>query len=282
MDIKFDKFEEQIFLNTVLIKNTGSNILGTGFLLQKPTLNGRAKFILFSNKHVFWGEEYQKVADNAENHFEITLHNKDADGSYKLEKISNFRFKINKSSVNYFEHPNPDIDIACVNISAAFNQPGITLNVRAIEIDKFIDFDLSTIHCGQKVVFIGYPTGFFDKKNFLPIMRSGIIASIPDIDFQGKQQILIDAQVFPGSSGSPVFVEVGGKYKLLGIISDGVIKELGFTKIKKTGEAEDEKYLPIEFIGLGLVFKYTAIKEVYDAVPVPRQELASETKKVLT
>jgi len=35
MEIKFDKFEEQIFLNTVLIENLTDAEFGTGFLIQK-------------------------------------------------------------------------------------------------------------------------------------------------------------------------------------------------------------------------------------------------------
>lgn len=268
MEINFSKFEEQVFLNTVLIKNLTENEMGTGFLLKKPMSNGQVKFLLFSNKHVFWGKKFKE--NNKEKiDLEITLHKKELDGSYVLGTINNFRLSISKSNIDYIEHSDPNIDVACVNISLAFNQPGITLNVRAVELDKFIDFNPSVLYCGQKIIFIGYPTGFFDKTNFLPVMRSGTIASIPYIDFENKKQILIDAQVFPGSSGSPVFVEVEGQYKLLGIVSEAVIKGLDYIKIKNTAEEQEKKdqSYPIQFIGLGMVFKFSAIKEIYDSVP---------------
>lgn len=100
-------------------------------------------------------------------------------------------------------------------------------------------------------------------------MRSGAIASIPHIDFENKKQILIDAQVFPGSSGSPVFVEVSGYYKLLGIVSEAVIKGLDYMQIENAGETKQigAQSYPVQFVGLGMVFKHTVVKEVYDAVP---------------
>jgi hypothetical protein len=55
--INFDKFEEQIFFNTVLIENLSDGEFGTGFLLQKDLGNGKTKHLLFSNKHVFWGKK---------------------------------------------------------------------------------------------------------------------------------------------------------------------------------------------------------------------------------
>lgn len=150
MEVKFNKFEEQIFLNTVLIKNISDNEMGTGFLLKKPMSNGEVKFLLFSNKHVFFGKKY-KESKNTTRELEITLHKKEADGSYKLGTIHNFNLSVTKPNVDYIEHPDTDIDIACINISNAFNQPGVTLNVRAVELDKFIDFDSSILFCGQKL-----------------------------------------------------------------------------------------------------------------------------------
>ena len=139
--------------------------------------------------------------------------------------------------------------------------------------EKFIDFDFEKIYAGQKILFVGYPKGFFDTKNFLPVVRSGSIASIPSIDFEGRKQLLIDAQVFPGSSGSPVFTIIGGEYKLLGIISEVPIRPLDFLDVpveKSTNANEksekNEVSIPIQFIGLGMLFKSGTIKEVFDLV----------------
>lgn len=75
-------------------------------------------------------------------------------------------------------------------------------NVKAIE-----EIDLI-----ETVTFFGYPNGIWDTANFLPIARRGVTATPISIDFQGKKQFLIDASVFPGSSGSPVFIINTGMY----------------------------------------------------------------------
>mgnify|MGYP003291781313 CR=1 FL=1 len=59
---------------------------------------------------------------------------------------------------------------------------------------------------GNKIVVEG--SYRYDKKNNLPLVRTGTIASHPRKDFNGLPQFVIDAQVFPGSSGSPVFIDM--------------------------------------------------------------------------
>lgn len=57
----------------------------------------------------------------------------------------------------------------------------------------------------EEVIFVGYPTGHFDRTNSLPIVRRGFAASWMQVPFEGQPMFLIDAAVWPGSSGSPVF-----------------------------------------------------------------------------
>lgn len=63
------------------------------------------------------------------------------------------------------------------------------------------------------VTLIGYPYGFYDKKNSLPIWKTGNVATEPKIDFDGKPLFLIDVSAFPGMSGSPVFGISHGTYE---------------------------------------------------------------------
>jgi len=64
----------------------------------------------------------------------------------------------------------------------------------------------------QPIVFIGYPYGIHDEINLLPIARRGFTASPYVVDYNGLPLFLIDANVFPGSSGSPVMVLDEGGY----------------------------------------------------------------------
>jgi hypothetical protein len=74
------------------------------------------------------------------------------------------------------------------------------------------NYILKGLDAVEEVLFIGYPCGIWDARNLLPIVRRGITATPIYIDFSGRKQFLIDASVFPGSSGSPVFIYNAGIY----------------------------------------------------------------------
>jgi len=259
----FTKFEEQVFLTTVLIENLTDEEFGTGFLMSKKIGDGKNKILLFSNKHVFWGAKDMNN-QNTSKEIRITLHKKNIDGSYTPGAVQAFEFNLKRESDGYYDHPNPEVDVACLNVSIMLQQ-NISLNIWTIDYSPFSNFKRDNLYAGQKIIFLGYPTGFYDKKNFLPILRAGYIASIPSIDFNKKPHILVDAQVFPGSSGSPVFIQINSDYQLLGIISDGVFKHIDFTHITTTADKKTIS-LPREWIGLGLLHTNEMIKDVYNLV----------------
>jgi hypothetical protein len=64
----------------------------------------------------------------------------------------------------------------------------------------------------QQIVFVGYPNGMRDNVNLLPIARRGYTATPYAVDFNGLPLFLIDANVFQGSSGSPVLVLDDGPF----------------------------------------------------------------------
>jgi len=85
------------------------------------------------------------------------------------------------------------------------------------------------------VVIIGYPLGFYDEKNNLPVYRKAMMASQYGVAFQDLPCFLIDANLHPGTSGSPVlnshhtlFKSGGSKegYKLFGVHSaEAIVNE---------------------------------------------------------
>ena len=110
----------------------------------------------------------------------------------------------------------------------------------------------------------------------LLLCGTGMISSHPQYDFNGQPEFVIDAQVFPGSSGSPVYIDltfenfkngqivVGQrKLKLLGIVAMTMIRNNTLQAIP-TGT----NYITQEVLGLGIVFKSTAIKELVDSMPL--------------
>ncbi len=263
-EIKFDKFEQQVFLNTVLIENLTDGEVGTGFLVLKSAgEEGRQKFLLFSNKHVFWGKKDSNTAGLVKK-VRFTLHKNNEEGTYVLGNTTKVEGVIRRNPEHgYYDHPDEDVDVACANISL-LNERGLSLNIIGLGTD-FFDGSIEDLYAGQQIFFVGYPSGFYDETNKLPVMRSGTIASIPSVNFNGKPQILLDAQVFPGSSGSPVFANVNGRYMLLGLISSGLAKNLDFMKLESTSNSSSPSPLiPKEWIGLGLLFTSETVKTVYD------------------
>lgn len=96
-----------------------------------------------------------------------------------------------------------------------------------------------TINVGDEILVAGYPRGFYDVENKFPIVKAGIVSSKWGCNFNGQPVFLIDAKLFPGSSGSvvltkPQYVAVideklmynkEGSYIFLGIYSGEPIRQ---------------------------------------------------------
>lgn len=247
------KFENQVFFSTIRItipSDDGvSSSIGTGFLFNVPLENdGLTGIFLVSNKHVF-GDPSKKIILN----FHQKMENEDKPnlGNIKSIAIENF-------SGHYYEHPDKNIDLACINVSA-FAGPENGVYSKHLHSEFFHEADLTSILPGSEVSFVGYPDNRFDSVHNLPILRKGTLATLPTINFNGLKQIIIDAQVFPGSSGSPVFVVENGSYKLLGVITETMIKH----ELLKTVQV-GTSYAVQQTIGLGIVLKTELVKELLD------------------
>jgi len=81
---------------------------------------------------------------------------------------------------------------------------------------------------GDPVLFAGFFYQYPGQKKIEPIVRQGILAMIPDEQLLTTLRkpgdiYLVDAHVFGGNSGAPIFVNTNpaglGEYKLLGVVS---------------------------------------------------------------
>ena len=115
-----------------------------------------------------------------------------------------------------------DLDLIAIPMAATLtNLQHKSISVFFRSIDKSIiptDEQCSNLSAIEDITFIGYPSGLYDEKNKVPITRQGITATPIWNDFQGEEVFLIDAGVFPGSSGSPVFIYNQGAYP----VRDGI------------------------------------------------------------
>lgn len=64
----------------------------------------------------------------------------------------------------------------------------------------------------EDVIMIGCPRGIFDEANNLPIVRKGTTASALSKRYNGRSKFMVDMACFPGSSGSPVFLNQSNYY----------------------------------------------------------------------
>ena len=90
---------------------------------------------------------------------------------------------------------------------------------------------------GSEVVLPGFPQGYHDHRNNLPIVRRASVASLYRVPFEGNPYFQVDGNLQRGMSGAPVFVRpesfvyrysqpckfMGGPVSyLLGVHSEGV------------------------------------------------------------
>lgn len=233
---------------TVQARGSSAGSMGTGFFYQASLGDGsdRSLTLLISNKHVFCDPAAVLT---------ITLNEKDAEGlpAYGTTKT----FVTDNFSSIYFEHPDPEVDLACVNASGVSHNNAYYQNLSSDFLDPI---DYSKIVPSQTVIFVGYPDNRFDVVHNLPLVRSGSIASLPSVDFNGKGQIVIDAQVFQGSSGSPVFASYDGRYYLLGVIAETMIRHSMLQTIASNLGGVGVQ----QILGLGIAIKQRHVKELIE------------------
>ena len=173
-------------------------------------------------------------------------------------------------------HEDDDVDVAVMKINGLSHEGPNPLYVKPFPIEYLLnDGPLETLDAIEQVTFIGYPNGIYDSVNMTPIARRGWTATPVSLDYGGQPVFLIDASVFPGSSGSPVLVVNKGSYThrlgatvavkyrgvLLGIVSSGYLHET-------TGKLVPALKLPHvsvkQMMNLGIIYKTRTILETID------------------
>lgn len=178
----------------------GSTSVGTGFFFafhwERKT--NKSNPVIITNKHVIEntvsGKLVFTIADEKGNPL---------DGKQYIVNITPF-------ASQWKVHPNPNIDLCALSIT------GIVLDAQSKGVRlayKMMDFsmlpsvsDIEAMTAMEDVVVVGYPDGIWDEVNNRPVFRKGITATHYAFDYNGKKEFLVDASIFPGSSGSPVFM----------------------------------------------------------------------------
>lgn len=211
----------QLLFSTVRIETVDAAenplAVGTSFVLAHTFPKRQSDLFLVSNKH---------VVEGAETGF-IYFTSRGADRSPVIGKP--FFVRLDNFELQWHGHPDPRVDVAVFPLSwelDVIKKAGVEPYLMELSSTMMIsESEIERAEPFQPVLFVGYPNGLFDEVNYTPIFRQGTLATPLQFDFSGTPSFLIDASVFPGSSGSPVYsysLSIKGSIidvRLLGILS---------------------------------------------------------------
>ena len=257
---------EELLHTTVRLegKTQKGSSVGTGFFF----LHGDRLFVI-TNKHVVEGVTQGQF---------VVLKGK-LDGKKKKPELGQ-GVAVPFNQTNFIGHPDPSVDVTAMNVSTIIEDIEKTGNIlfwKHITEKEFPTEEHYEKFIGpmEEVIFIGYPSGIWDSKNILPVARRGITATPCYVDFDGEKKFLVDASVFPGSSGSPVFIYYTGGYPdksgnlyagnrmhFMGIIAKVYQRlEQGEIKVIDIPTAQKAFAEINQMIDLGIVYKAETVRE---------------------
>ncbi len=180
----------------ILDDNKNYNGSASGFFFQ----HGNRKYLI-TNRHV--------VIDEKDSFFPRFLKLKLHASKSNFELNNNLYIRLyNDSNKTWYEHSDynkKQIDVVVIPLDDKTLENVNIFNrsiINFFTIDNFInDYKISSF---ADVLIVGYPLGFSDDVNNLPVYRKGMIASSYLIEFRKYPYFLIDSNLHEGTSGSPV------------------------------------------------------------------------------
>jgi hypothetical protein len=177
---------------------SGQASSGTGFFYNLATDANAIFPVIVTNKHV--------VAKQSRGFLTLTLTQGNGEPDYGKHE----RFELLDFGTGWVDHPDPEVDLAICTFAPVYNklrEIGKSPCFAPITKDLIPNPEqLADLDAVEDILMIGYPNGLWDPKNNLPIARRGITATPAFRDYNGREEFVIDAACFPGSSGSPVFI----------------------------------------------------------------------------
>jgi hypothetical protein len=257
---------EELLFSTVRIETVDDAEklrVGTGFLFNFDIAEKQHIPVVITNKHV--------VKNAVEGRYHLH-YSENLDGVVRPSNKS-FTARFENFEDFWIPHPDADVDLCAMFFNPVVEQAaqqGKKPYFRSLD-KRFVksDLELEELNAAEEIVMVGYPNGLWDEVNNLPLMRRGITASHPAIDFGGKSIGVIDIAAFPGSSGSPVVIlnqgaylnklhgpAVGSRTILLGVLFGGPLINLeGRIEIREIPTSVEPIIVTSAMIHLGYIIK---------------------------
>ncbi len=177
----------------------------SGFLFERDD-----KLFLVTSRHVVHDEPGQHFP----NRLEIELH-LDRDNQAATTLFSMPLYRDGRSQWRQGTDSSGEVDVAALEIDRTA-LPETMVN-RPFTPDHLLD-RLDQVGIGTPLLIVGFPLGFHDTLNRMPVARQAIIASAFGLRFQGEGYFLTDARTHRGTSGAPVVMRIerpGTKHQAL-------------------------------------------------------------------
>ena len=273
---------ESVYFTTVKIDGA---MTGTSFVVRHEWIGvdgeKKAGAFLVTNNHI--------VGDSRSGSVLLTV--VEEDGTRRPEN-----FEIPEGVwAHWCGHPDGDIDVCVLPFSLYLNS--LPEDVPKIDYNWFDSrlapseeaaLDIGLI---EDVLFIGYPNGLYDVANNLPLARRGVTATPCTVDYEGKPVFLIDASVFPGSSGSPVFLfnlggwrsteglVAGDRLVFLGVLASTFCRnEEGVIELRESPASLRPHLSTRQMIDVGVVYKSRTVVETIERVLRRAGEMGGDMK----
>lgn len=222
-----------------------SSFLGTGFLLECYQCVEESHLympILVTNKHVVEGEQIQ---------YRYNLNT----GGLGVRKVGGV---FGGLGFNWVHHPDEDIDLVAAMIPFTENQ-------QEKGFGKGYIGSVTSINEGRDLFYMGFPLGKGAEGGIphKPILRSGHLAQ------KGEKTFIMEADVFPGSSGSPVFtkprftLDENGNLKAETLSLIGVVSSyIPYTDVAVSRQTGRPRIIFEDNSGLSNVFCIQAVDDI--------------------
>jgi hypothetical protein len=194
---------------------TGS---ATAFFFRDTLAEGRPAYLI-TNKHVIVGQDLVRGR----------FHLSTGQERRRFSGVSSAWVEMEDPASVWSHHPNPEVDLCALRVPDLKRLAGGELEAlfySPISVTGIVDAEEEArFPAILQVAMVGYPIGLWDAANNLPIIRRGTTATHPNVDFDGRPEVVIDMACFPGSSGSPVVyfdrAYFGSTQRFLGVLYGG-------------------------------------------------------------